>query len=76
MLKTWRCATRCIAHHNDPSAQHTEADDPGFAVVLSQVLDLKGRPGEHQSGVLEIETPFGKGGRALLRIEGDCHGLL
>jgi hypothetical protein len=69
-------ATRCIANDNDPSAQHTETDDSRFTVVLSPVLDLKSRPGENQFGVLEGETAFSQGGRALPRIEGDCHRLV
>ena len=69
-------ATRRVGNDNDPSAQHTEADNSRFTIVPSLVLDFKGRPGEDYLGVLEIETAFGKGGCSFPWIEGNCHRLL
>jgi hypothetical protein len=69
-------ATRRVANDNDPPAQHTEADDSGFTVIPSLVLNVERRPGENQFGVLEIETAFGKCGCSFPRIKGDRHRLL
>ena len=69
-------ATRCVADHNHPPCKKAIADDSDFTVVFARVLDLQGRPGEHDLRVLEIQTSLPKCSLALLGIVGDAHGLL
>ena len=69
-------ATRRVANHNDSFLKHTKANDSPFAVIPASVLGLECRTRKHQSCILKVESAFGKGGRSLLRIEGDCHRLL
>jgi hypothetical protein len=49
-------ATRRVTNHDDPTTQHAEADDSGFAVPLPAVLDFKCRSSEDNLGVLENLT--------------------
>lgn len=68
-------ATRGVADDDHAIAEHAETDDPCFAVVLAEVLDLEVWPVEDEVGILEVESAALERGTALRWIVRDGHAV-
>jgi len=68
--------TRRVAHHDDPAAEQSEADDTTLAIVLAKVIDFDGRSSEYELGIFEVEAALDERLLSLGRIVGDAHMVI
>jgi hypothetical protein len=66
-------ATRRVSDDYHPPGQYAVANNSLFAVLLPNVLNLKGDALKNQLGIREVQTSFCQSLFALDRIEGDTH---
>jgi hypothetical protein len=69
-------ATRRVAYDDHATVEYAEADDPGFTVVSTDVIDLEHWAREDDFRVLEIKPAFLNRSYSLGRIVRDWHKLL
>jgi len=69
-------ATRCVAHDDYPSFQHSVADNTCFAVVFSRIFDLQSDTRKDQCSVRKIQPALRQRFVALGWVKSNPHAVI
>jgi len=64
-----------VAHHDQATLEHAEADDPALSIILAQVLNLDGESSENFGCVFKVQAAALQSPFALDWVAGYAHGV-